>query len=113
MSVVLRCKPCAETGEHTVIFTTEQSLATAEACRQDLLDALAGCRILTLDAGDVVAVDLTFLQILSSLHRTAKTRGIDLRWASRPMPCLRQAAEQLGFTSGSASDRHFWRACPV
>ena len=101
-------------GEDALLasFAPSQTLRPAEACCEHLLKETETATRIVLDAGDVTDVDLTFLQSLTALWRTAASQGISLTWGSRPAPAVRELADRLGFTSDKAAGSRFWLECP-
>jgi anti-anti-sigma regulatory factor len=103
----------ADGGDQIVVqFEPRQTLQNCETCRATLLDALDHAAAIRLDAGDVIELDLTFLQTLTALRRTAQRQGMQLSWQPRPAPAVADLAERLGFAAVATDDGAFWRECP-
>jgi anti-anti-sigma regulatory factor len=112
--VLISFSRISDGGEDALLasFAPSQTLRTAETCCEQLLKEINNATTVVLDAGDVTDVDLTFLQSITALCRTAAIQGISLTWAARPAPTVRELADRLGFTSDKAVDGRFWLECP-
>jgi len=73
----------------------------AEAVRDAWVGALAGCRELVIDAGDLEAVDVAGLQLLIALRRSAGRAGKTVRLAGPPAGALLAALVAAGLRSES------------
>ena len=95
-----------------VVFSPNQTLQNAEACRTALQDAIGDAREVVLDASEVADVDLTFLQTLTALRRSAALLRLPVTWSAAPAAAVSALAEALGFARPATDDGAFWRECP-
>ena len=68
-------KTTGKTKSGEFVFSGELGLREAGAISKELAKALAGCETLELKFTDVENVDLSFVQIICALHRSAVENG--------------------------------------
>jgi anti-anti-sigma regulatory factor len=88
------------------------TIANAEETRNALLDALGSVSRLEYDVKNVTAVDLSFLQILCSAHRTALDMGKELVLsADFTSEVLSDTAKSAGYVRHIGCDRENLNSC--
>ena len=80
-----------------VLFDSALEISRARDLYERLNQALASNAPLNLVGGHIARIDSAALQVLAVFCRTARERGIPVRW-STTSPVLLQAAELLGLT---------------
>jgi ABC-type transporter Mla MlaB component len=83
---------------HVVTLTGELTIACAEELKAKLSQLLQKFADIRIQLVDVSAVDLSWLQLLCSAHRTAAALGKALTLEGEMPPLLRQAMRHAGFT---------------
>ncbi|MFZ2448104.1 MAG: STAS domain-containing protein [Syntrophobacteraceae bacterium] len=84
-----------------VALDGECTLERAVEIRSTLLDALNRGNHLTLDLRKVSAVDLSFLQLICSMHRAALNSAKEIAFGGKPSGEFLQTAMDAGFVRGS------------
>jgi hypothetical protein len=83
-------------GVATVTLAGQVRVGDLGPCRDALLGALAGARVLALRLGGVDGADVSLLQLLCAAHRSAVAAGSELAFADEPSAILASLAERAG-----------------
>jgi len=108
-------------GQANAWLLTLEGAATAaegESLKKVLLEALDKADHLTLDVAALETVDLSFLQMLCALHRSAQKRKKQVRMAPGRSRAFQELAGQVGFQRGVSCDDSkdgfcFWTEGPA
>jgi len=82
----------------SILLEGELTLPRAAELKEALSNALAAADGVTVKFGEVEAVDLSFLQLLCSLHRSALKLDKQLRFEGDIPNAFNVAADEAGFT---------------
>lgn len=83
-------------------LTGNLDIGRAGELRAPLIEALATAQELQVELSRVERVDTAGLQLLLALARSARERGVAIRW-SAPSPTLVEAAKRLGLSAAFGS----------
>lgn len=99
----------AETDKKTAIVKLEGSLSIerADELKKMLCAGLDGAETLMLDFKEVTKIDLSFLQLLCSLCRTAAGTKTGLKWRGTAPDILQKTVAEAGYnhSRGCFTDR--------
>lgn len=102
-------------GERRLVLAGRLTINEADARRDELAGCLAECDRLTVDTGGVEAVDVTGLQLLIALRRSAAQGGKTVILAPPPGGALLEALVSAGFrrpddgaAPGAEQDGFWW-----
>lgn len=79
----------------TLRISGAATVERAQVLKEAMLEALGGQQALAVDVRDVDAVDVTFIQLLWAMWRTAHARGVDISCQHSP-PALKEALALAG-----------------
>lgn len=87
-------------NERTAVFSLDSSLTISEvsSLQDQLLERLREMVPLRIDASDVDAIDAAGLQLIASLFKNAREKGIDLSLA-KPSDAFVASARQIGLAA--------------
>lgn len=88
-------------GKSVVVMEGEMTIEHAASLRDSLLKSLEGADNIVLDLNNVTTVDLSFLQLLCSAHRTSVKAQKSMEMKSDYPESLKQAVREAGYS------RHF------
>lgn len=92
---------CQGNAVHAV-FAGRFTVEMAEAARKELLAALIAAERLELDLAGVDAADVTFVQVLESLLKSAESLGKQVVRGGEPPVLLRGIARSMGVAPGTS-----------
>lgn len=75
----------------------ELTVSRAAELKKMMIDALESSDTVEIDLDEVTGVDLSFLQLACSAHRTAITNGKEFFFSNGETEMLQQVREQAGF----------------
>ena len=106
-------KEFAEKSAMVLVLDGELAIQRAVALRESLMDRLLTGNAIDLDLSNVTAIDVSGLQLLCSMHRTARNAGGDIRIASPLSAAVAQMVESAGFARrhvcrSNSSSRCLW-----
>ena len=85
------------TKSGSLVLRDELTIASALVIRDALVKSLAEVSSLTMDVSSASAVDLSFLQLLCSAHRTATREGKSVALAGRSSGALQKVLVETGY----------------
>ena len=96
-----------KTKNGTLVLNDDLTIARAATLRQTIEQALKKVKHLTLDVGQATDIDLAFLQLLCSAHRSATVMNKTMTLAGKSNEALRKAVDENGYgrTSGCVLDK--------
>lgn len=97
-AIDVQCQGNAARAAFAGRFTVE----TAESVRKELLAALIAAERIELDMAGVEGADVTFLQVLESLLKSAESLGKQVVLHGEPPVCLREIARKMGVAPGTS-----------
>lgn len=95
-----------KTKSATLVLSEELTVARVSAIRDALQNVLEEADNLTVDVGVASEIDLSFLQLMCSAHRTGASRGKQVTLAGRENTVFSQAVVETGYlrTEGCVLD---------
>lgn len=93
----------------TLVMTGELTIRQAGAARDELQDALKNTQCVELDVKAATEVDLAFLQLLCSAHRTSMNMNKTLMFKGTIPTVLKKSIEDNGYarTSGCVLNSNY------
>lgn len=76
----------------------EYSVERSAELKSELLDGVHNCSHLELSLAQIKEVDLTFIQIICSLHRSCASQAKEIRLGDRIPECVSAAIQEAGFS---------------
>ncbi len=95
----------------TLVLDGDLTIQQAQTLKQELLTAIASNRNLVINLASVSSVDLSFLQLLCSAHRSLIGAGQTLSIAKPVPPLIRQTMALSGFSgcAGAKDKSSIWK----
>jgi anti-anti-sigma regulatory factor len=78
-------------------FCGDLTIENAQELHKNLVTALHNAKQLLVNFEDVTAIDLSFVQLLCSAHRTALRSDKEMKLASQRPEALKAAVREMGF----------------
>ncbi|MFO7568421.1 MAG: STAS domain-containing protein [Smithellaceae bacterium] len=96
-----------KTKSGRLTLTDDLSISRATSLREAIEQALKKVKHLTVDIGQARGVDLSFLQLLCSAHRSATVMNKSMTLAGKSNEALQKAVDENGYgrTSGCVLDK--------
>lgn len=95
----------------TLVMTGELTIRQASAAKDELQDALKKAQHVELDVGAATEVDLAFLQLLCSAHRTSMNLNKTLMFKGAIPAVLKKSIEDNGYARTSGCVLNSSHAC--
>ncbi|MBF0545021.1 MAG: STAS domain-containing protein [Candidatus Riflebacteria bacterium] len=104
--------PSSKTGDSWKLeFTGELVLSQANEIKKILLEALGKYENLVIDLSQVSALDVSFLQLLCSMHKSAIKAGKIVKLDSKMSQIVREVISLAGFERTTGCSRETGDTC--
>jgi anti-anti-sigma regulatory factor len=84
------------TSTTTFLLSGSMTIVSAQEIRDALLNALSGASLLVLDQTSIEEYDLSFMQLLISLYKTASMSGKKISFVGNELPLFKSLLSNCG-----------------